>query len=252
MKQSFLASYPRIGTKNNRTSIEVLGQSPYYWYWAYMRRNNEYIKCCANNGKGKLAKLYKDFGDIRSDDFAKWWGGKNQKGSYLFGEVPNEVNLTQIKSKDEWSEGWGDSVAIIAINLNVGKRKLQQYFAKFLNSAHKGRQGRKSMRSVSSTARYKLYRNYSVENLKKMLAAYDAWMKNESLPKDQRLSMWQVGESINLVPAAMPPRHKDYKLQDNVKMRHNTMTVAMSRYVNQAKIIIANTSLGVFPKSTID
>jgi hypothetical protein len=30
------------------------------------------------------------------------------------------------------------------------------------------------------------------------------------------------------------------------------MTVAMSRYVNQAKIIIANTSLGVFPKSTID
>lgn len=108
------------------------------------------------------------------------------------------------------------------------------------------------MRSVSSTARYKLYRNYSVENLKKMLAAYDAWMKNESLPKDQRLSMWQVGESINLVPAAMPPRHKDYKLQDNVKMRHNTMTVAMSRYVNQAKIIIANTSLGVFPKSTID
>ena len=218
----------------------------------FRSRNNEYIKCCANNGKGKLAKLYKDFGDIRSDDFAKWWGGKNQKGSYLFGEVPNEVNLTQIKSKDEWSEGWGDDVVVIAINLNVGRRKLQQYFAKFLNSAHKGRQGRKSMRSVSSTARYKLYRNYSVENLKKMLAAYDAWMKNESLPKDQRLSMWQVGESINLVPAAMPPRHKDYKLQDNVKMRHNTMTVAMSRYVNQAKIIIANTSLGVFPKSTID
>lgn len=252
MKKSFLASYPRIGTKNNRTSTEVLGKSPYYWYWAYMRRNEEYIKCCANNGKGRLAKLYKDFGDIRGDDFAQWWGGKNQKGSYLFGEVPNEVNLTQIKSKDEWSESWGDDIAVIAVNLNASKRDLKKYFAKFLNRSHKGKQGRKSMRTTPSTARYKLYRNYSVENLRKMLAAYDAWVANEALPKHQQLSMWQIGESINLVPAAMPPKHKDYKLQDNVKMRHNTMTVAMSRYVKQAKIIIANTSLGVFPKSTID
>jgi hypothetical protein len=252
MKQSFLAAYPRIGTKNNRTSTEVLGKSPYYWYWAYMRRNDEYIKCCANNGKGKLAKLYKDFGDIRSDDFADWWGGKNQKGGHLFGEVPNEINLTQLKSKDEWSEGWDENIAVIAVNLNVGKRKLQQYFSKLLKDTHRGKQGRRSMGSVPSTARYRLYRNYSVENLKKMLSAYDAWIENEALPKHEKLSMWEIGEKINLVPAAMPPTHKDYKLQDNVKMRHNTMTVAMSRYVNTAKVIIANTSLGVFPKSTVD
>jgi hypothetical protein len=30
------------------------------------------------------------------------------------------------------------------------------------------------------------------------------------------------------------------------------MTVAMSRYVKQAQLIIANTSLGVFPKSAVD
>ena len=64
MKQTFLAAYPRIGTKNKRASVKDLEKSPYYWFWAYMRRNKEYIKCCDNNGAGKLAKLYKDFGDI--------------------------------------------------------------------------------------------------------------------------------------------------------------------------------------------
>lgn len=252
MKQTFLAAYPRIGTKHKRTSTKELEKSPYYWYWAYMKRNKEYIKCCDNNGKGKLAKLYKDFGDIRSDDFAEWWGGKNQKGGYLFGEVADDFKLKQLQSQREWSEEWGSNIVVIALNLNEGKRKLQQYFSKELDKLHKGKRGRKSMSKTQSTARYSLYRNSSVNTLKKMLMAYDAWLVNESLPKAEQKSMWEIGESINLVPAAMPPTHKDYQLQDNIKLRHNTMTVAMSRYVKEAQIIIANTSLGVFPKSIVD
>jgi hypothetical protein len=34
-------------------------------------------------------------------------------------------------------------------------------------------------------------------------------------------------------------------------VKHNIMTVAVSRYVKQAKAIIAYTGLGVFPKSTL-
>jgi hypothetical protein len=251
MKQTFLAAYPRIGTKKKRTSVKELEKSPYYWFWAYMRRNKEYLECCDKNGAGKLAKLYQDFGDIRSEDFAEWWGGSSQKGGYLFGETPNEINLKQLKDKNEWSEDWNENIAVFAVNLSIGRRKLQQYFAAQLETIHKGKRGRKSMGGTATTARYKLYRNYSVSNLKKMLEAYDAWVKNEALPKSERKTMWELGESIRLVPVAMPPTHKDFQLQDNVKMRHNTMTVAMSRYVKQAQIIIANTSLGVFPKSTV-
>jgi len=252
MKQTFLAAYPRIGTKHNRTSIKELEKSPYYWYWAYMRRNKEYIRCCNNNGKGKLAKLYEDFGDIRSDDYAEWWGGKNQKGRLLFGEASEAFQLKQLKSNSEWSEDWGSNIVVFAVNLNEGKRKLQKYFSKELDKVHTWKQGRKSMSKTASTARYSLYRNSSVHTLKKMLQAYDAWLINESLPKGEQKSMWEVGESINLVPVAMPPTNSIQVATDNVKLRHNTMTVAMSRYVKQAQIIIANTSLGVFPKSTVD
>ena len=60
--------------------------------------------------------------------------------------------------------------------------------------------------------------------------------------------MWAVGESINLVPNSMPRKGDTKYVTTN---KHNVMTVAVSRYVKQAKAIIANTALGVFPKSTL-
>ena len=90
-----------------------------------------------NNGAGKLAKLYKDFGDIRNEDFAEWWGGSSQKGGYLFGETPNDINLRQLNDKSEWSEDWNENIAVFAVNLSIGRRKLQQYFAAQLETIHK-------------------------------------------------------------------------------------------------------------------
>ena len=59
----FLAKKPTHARPSFRESYYVHRQSPYYWWWAYLRKNEDYIKCCENNGKGKLSKLYKDFGD---------------------------------------------------------------------------------------------------------------------------------------------------------------------------------------------
>lgn len=47
--------------------------SVYYFWWAYLRENAEYMECCANSGTGALADLYKDFGDVRGDNFMRWW-----------------------------------------------------------------------------------------------------------------------------------------------------------------------------------
>lgn len=45
----------------------------YYFWWAFLRENAEYMECCANSGTGALADLYKDFGDVRGDNFMRWW-----------------------------------------------------------------------------------------------------------------------------------------------------------------------------------
>lgn len=243
----FLANYPLIGTKNKRAPLHLQQRSPYYWWWAYLRRNEDYLACCESGGKGKLAKLYKDFGDVRSDDFPAWWGDSLQRGSVLFAEKVSTKLTAEISDVSEWEElkGTGNFV-LLAINMDIGRRKIQKKVADFLKQRHTGRRGRPALGSVKSTAKYPLHRNYSQHNLRAMLETYDAWYANQQLPKSERLTLWEIGESIKLVPTAMTLK-KDTQAERTNK--RNVMTMAVSRYVRQAKRIIANTVKGQFPNS---
>ena len=250
MRNHFFAIHPLIGTKTKPSALHLQQRSPYYWWWAYLRRNADYLACCANGGIGTLSKLYADFGDVRDDDFPSWWGRSRQRGAELFAEKPVEMRMQRLSEKSEWRDEWGgsDEIMVVAVNMKIGRRKLQSYFANLLQREHKGRRGRRAMGEENSSAKYPLHRNCNVQNLKMALAAYDAWELNRQLPKKDQKPMWAVGESIRLVPTAMP-RKGDTKYETTNK--HNVMTVAFSRYVKQAKTIIANTALGVFPKSDV-
>ena len=85
--------------------IEDQQQSPYYWWWAYLRRSEAYLKCCEQGGKGKLAKLYTDFGDVREDNFKKWWT-TNDLGAKLFGEQRQVVKFGPMTDPSEWHPDW--------------------------------------------------------------------------------------------------------------------------------------------------
>ncbi len=247
MKRRFLAIHPLLGTKHKPSPPSALERSPYYWWWAYLRRNDNYWACCEQGGARELAWLYADFGDVRPDDFRAWWGGSLQRGQLLFSEEPMPLRLEKLKSKADWREEWtDDEVVVIAFNRSVQRQKLQEYFAHLLQKEEIGRRGRLALASAKSTARYPLYRNFSQYNLKVMLAAYDAWKANEHAPKDERKTLWQLGERLKLVPTAITTA-KDTKYE--LTHKRNVMNVAVSRYVKQAKAIIANTSNGQFPNS---
>jgi hypothetical protein len=248
MRKKFLAIHPLIGTKHKPSAIHLQQRSPYYWWWAFLRRNADYIACCERGGVGELAALYADFGDVRSDDFRSWWGAPNNKGEYLFAEEPLELSVQKIDTADDLSKRWGCNVLYVAVNMDLGRRHLQQKFADLLQTEHKGKRGRKSLQTASSSARYPLHRNFTQHSLKVMLDVYDAVLSNDALPKEQRKPLWAIGESLKLVPNAMP--HKWDNPYDTRK-KHATMTMTVSRYVKQARAIIANTAKGQFPNSDL-
>lgn len=250
MRNHFLAIHPLLGTKNKRAPLHLQQRSPYYWWWAYLRRNEDYLACCEREGKGKLSKLYKDFGDVRSDDFIAWWGGSLQRGTTLFAERQAEIKLCRLISKDEWQDEWSsdDQVAVFAVNMSIGRRLLQQMFATELAKHHKGKRGRVALSSVTSTARYPLHRNFSQHNLRIMLETYDVWLANQCLPKEDRVPLWAIGDSIKLVADSVSKK-TDTPAERTAK--HNVMSVAVSRYVKNAKAIIANTARGQFPNSVL-
>ncbi len=251
MRNHFLAIHPLIGTKHKPSALHLQQRSPYYWWWAYLRRNEDYWRCCEMGGTGPLADLYADFGDVRGDDFAEWWGRSTQRGALLFAEKPAELKLQKLATPADWLTEWQgtDDVMVVAVNMAIGRRKLQSYFANLLQKEHKGRRGRVALGRVASTAKYPLCRNFTVHSLKQTLATYDAWVANQRRPKADQRPLWAVGESLkNLVPSAMPAKGD---IAGDRTVKHNIMTVAVSRYVKQAKAIIAYTGLGVFPKSTL-
>ena len=96
MATFFLAPYPTFGTAKSRKSEAFQKRSPYYWWWAYLKRNHDYLDCCASGGKGRLADLYKDFGDVRDYDFKAWWS-QGSRAIRLFAEPAAEDVVRELQ-----------------------------------------------------------------------------------------------------------------------------------------------------------
>jgi len=242
MLKRFLAQHPTFGTKNKPRTLSYQQQSPYYWWWAYLRRNSDYLKCCESSGKGKLAKLYKDFGDVREDDFKKWWN-EDERGGHLFAENIDAMKLTVLDDKSHWVESWTqDEVLVIAVPLSSSKRYLQSRFARILKDKHTAKRGRTKRLLEKSNSNYPLERNYTIESLRKTLQVYDLYMAH----KDQKpkVAMWRLGEKLRLVPSAMTTNNMTV---NEKQVFRNVMGASVKRYITNAEKIIANTVLGKFP-----
>lgn len=48
-------------------------RSVYFYWWSFLRENEDYVRCCKEGGAGPFGRLYQDFGDVRDDDFMSWW-----------------------------------------------------------------------------------------------------------------------------------------------------------------------------------
>ena len=245
MLRRFLAQHPTFGTKNKPRSLSYQQQSPYYWWWAYLRRNADYLACCENGGKGKLAKLYKDFGDVREDNFKRWWT-EGQRGGNLFAENRGAMKLTLLEDKSQWDDTWTqDQVLVIAVPLTSSKRYLQSRFARILKERHTAKRGRTKKLLEMSNSQYPLERNYTIENLRKTLQVYDEYIRTRTEAK--KVPLWKVGENLRLVPTAMTS--SQHMPEENF-LRRNVMAATVKRYLKNAEKIIAGTSLGRFPVST--
>ena len=245
MKVHFSAPHPLFGRSNARLSLSYQERSPYYWWWAYLRRNADYLRCCEKGGKGKLSALYKDFGDVRDESFHKWWTTE-QRGGKLFGEQPLSIQFMEVTSPEQWQPAWtSDKVLVVAFPLAKSKRKLMGHIKWLLDKRHPGKQGRPALAELDSTAKYRLSRNYTIANLQISLAVYDLWLKSQSAPDGEKLVLWQIGAALNLNTKAAKQAVSRIGL-DRV-MGRNHLTTLVKRYLNDAVKSIESVGTGVFP-----
>ena len=243
--RKFKAPTPRFGMKKSPRPLKDQQVSPYYWWWAYLKRSKQYIACCKRGGKGKLEKLYADFGDVRGDDFKAWWT-EGERGRELFAEKQSVHGVIELKSKDEWLDEWdSDSTIVIALPLEWSKRDLQKRLLALLRKRHTRGRGKVALKGrETSDARYPLARNFNVNSLRRDLAVYDA--VEASKKADKKKTQYEIGVELKLVRTAMPTAYEtNIKNRDAAKV--NTMNVAVSRAYTRAKTVVENVAKGVFP-----
>lgn len=232
-RRHFPYKHPTFGTPKRPKSEAAWKGSVYYWWWAYLRRNQKYLDCCDLGGKGPLASLYEAFGDVRDDDFKKWWF-TGERGANLFAEKPVEESFKVIPIGDSIKAKEGSLTLVIPLNLP--KRFLLARFNEVLTVQHKGKRGYQKAKESKLTYRIKGQPN--LKALELGLKVYDMVQQN---PK---MALWEVGNSIPELLKVQKIKKGDTPSTKTDKKRR--ITIIVSRYLSRTKGYIENTGAGCF------
>ena len=227
----FPYKHPLFGTKNIPKSGS---NSVYYYWWAFLKRNKDYLACCETGGTGELAELYADFGDVRGNDFKAWWtdGGR---GVRLFAEPPT-ANIEVLESGA--ATPYEAEYLTLALPKNLPKRYLLRRVRELLakEENHPGARGKQHARM--SKAKYQVKGQPNLAGLALLLRVYDFRAANP------QLTLWQVGD---LLPRFMlGNKIKSTDTHAEIVNKRNVLSASVARYLKKAELRVENTSNGLF------
>lgn len=198
--------------------------SVYYYWWAFLRLNSDYMQTCEAGGTGQCAELYADFGDVRSDNFLQWW---IDTGRDLFAEPADDV-ITVVTDADQLNSDKNRVVLSIPVTGDMDRTLAE--LRKLLQPIY---QKNRTNQTRKSQAKYQPHTKPVLSSLHNQLTLWQAYLAN---PKATNPELAQIAKS----GALTEERNKEDKYD------HATGS-SVSRTLALAEKIIANVGLGRFP-----
>lgn len=187
--------------------------SVFYYWWLFLRENDEYRKTCENNGYGSKFALFEDFGNIYETDFITWW--KNC-GRNLFREPESEGVRLQSKGGDDKNRV---NISIpITGDIERSLSEIRSLLQPLLQSNR--------IVAGPSKAKYPVARKPVLSSLHKIYNIYHASKNNP-----------------NMKPAAL---FEKLKLSTAVQSKESQSST-VSRALKQANFLIEHVGKGIFP-----
>jgi hypothetical protein len=268
MKRYFLQPYPTFGSYANPIQYKV-ESSPYFWWWLALTMSDEYSDFCdkmldtaykpATKRESQILRVYNDFGDVRYEGkrhaaFAKWWrepidiryppnkhnkkGRKITRGEHLFAEAVNdsarEITISEVSS-------YGDSHFIIAVPKASDKSQAEAAVLKIIGNHLASKAGRAARDPKYSTAQYPLSRSTVPSAMKKAFKLY--WFKQDAMKNGSSIANPDLP---TLAKVEMTTRTRNDEIVDVFAKRLSDGN-AVTRYLRQAKGMIDNATIGIFP-----
>lgn len=233
-QRHFAYRHPTFGTAKAPKSVSHWQGSVYYWWWAFLRKNVDYLACCESGGKGPMAALYQDFGDVRDDDFKAWWS-QGSRAIRLFAEPAAEAVVRELQGGEAAPDQ--SDVLTLAFPLNLPKRYLQKRFNQLLKKHHTGKQGVQFAKS--SRARYKFEGQPNVPAMKLSMKVYEMKLEN---PK---MKLWEIGNEMPGVIRSQKLKASDDQYTKEQKKK--VLAASVSRYLRRAQESIQRVGQGLSP-----
>jgi len=233
-------SYPRFGRQRDYDESKPpksVTDSPYYWWFKFLQLNEEYKKTCRAGGKGKLAEIYRDLGDVHQVNFKDWWKVK----AHLFAEsVGNGYKMTIAQSKDELAPFGSAEVINLVVPLTWSRRGLLKRFNTLvISQVEKGKRG---VSTEKSSATYRISGKWHAEALR---TAYKVYTAKKSYAGEEKIYWADVGILAELPSAKGIDKYKT-STKDMSDVRR-TLTILTQRHHKRALIFIQSAVTKSFP-----
>ena len=235
-------SYPKFGRQrrpfDSANPPQTVIDSPYYWWYQFLRLNKDYAATCKRGGRGQLSSLYRDFGDVFALDFKTWWTARD----HLFAEPREGYRMVVAKSAEDLAPFDSEDVINLVVPLTRTRRSLAKSF-KFLVLS-KVALGRKGVNVATSGAQYRLSGKWHIGALQTAHRVYMA--RQESVARGERLPWADIAirAKIPMIYAqSSVGRRKDSDLR-------RTLTILAMRHYRRAEQFIAASVTRSFPYHT--
>ena len=239
------------------------------WWWEYLRLSKDYWLVCktsanektARTTDKKLARIYGEFGNVHDSSFEEWWV---KRGAKVFQEQYEPPKVRAIRDYSDVSEN-RDRKLLIEIPLVLTRRTITNQINRLLDAPEFESQ-RLSNRLEMSQSDFPINPvPYRLLVLKQMHEVYclhrdriakpAALRTISSAPVDrlfwqqeyeQRPDLYSIGKQLHISRA----NERLIGTEQEINAKKNAMRATVSRFLGQAKKLIANVEYGAFPAYT--
>lgn len=210
--------------------------SVYYYWWEYLRRNEEYRETCRLDGEGKHPVLYRWFGNVHGGDFHDWWWSRY----HLFTFRSEAINIARNGKGYLESEG---------VFLHVGyARSKSEMIASAREQIMKISQ-KEITDELRRTIRFKPAARPVLRSLHQHLLAWDARLEH---PNADDADICDIADLDVSLPYSLEEiaslRADGLKVTDLEKANRRAKQLTVQRHLRIATQYIDNVVLGEFPK----
>ena len=222
-------------------------QSPYFWWWSYLRLSKDYWWVCQRKGVAddlRLRDMYRDFGKVYEMTFEQWW---DKRGISLFSEQLALPSVRQLNANDLQLSRGIDQHLLLEIPLNLTEKTIISQVRKLIR-LHPDREVQRTSTAKRKLAKMIGIRQDVIESAYAVWSLYYESRDGRSVDKIGQVtgtkSLYQIGKELRLVRTCMPV------VTDNAERaakRVNGMKVAVSRMLARANYLAQNAAVGTFP-----